>query len=254
MVRRPAIAAEAERRVGERRARLGGQVRTLRTRRRWSQDRLGERAGVGRLVVSRIERGIGAFELETLERLGLALDVPLTVEFGRDPREQVTDAGHLAMQELLLRTGRHAGYHGQFELSTKALEPWRSIDVGLFDERRRLAICVECWNLIGDIGAAARSSARKAAELEDMWSARWGDGSRVGLVWVVRASRRNRALVEQYPEVFRRRFPGSSRRWLRALTEGAEIPGEPGLIWCDVKATRLFHWRQTPQGDRAGAR
>jgi transcriptional regulator with XRE-family HTH domain len=244
------MAAETERRVSERRARLGGQVRTLRSRRRWSQERLGERAGVGRLVISRIERGIGAFDLETLERLGLALGVPLAIEFGRDPREQVADAGHLAMQELVLRTGRHAGYHGQFELPTRPSEPWRSIDVGLFNVRRRVAICAECWNVIGDIGAASRTSARKQAELEDMWTARWGDEGRVGLVWVVRATRRNRALVEQYPEVFRRRFPGSSRSWVRALTEGAEVPDEPGLVWCDVHATRLFHWRRTPESNR----
>jgi hypothetical protein len=109
--------------------------------------------------------------------------------------------------------------------------------------RRRL-ILNECWNTIGDVGAAARSSSRKLAELQDLATARWGTLAEVGLVWVVRATARNRALVARYPEVFASRFPGSSRRWLDALTTGAAPPGQPGLVWCDVGATRLYEWRR----------
>jgi hypothetical protein len=111
--------------------------------------------------------------------------------------------------------------------------------------RRRL-IHVECWNRIGDIGAAARSSARKQAELADLAVARWGADATTGLVWVVRASARNRALIARYPEVFASRFPGSSRRWVEALTRGAPPPQEPGIVWSDVAGTRLFAWRRRP--------
>jgi hypothetical protein len=168
------------------------------------------------------------------------------VEFARDPLEDVADAGHLAIQELVLRVARQAGYTTEFELPTRPAEPWRSIDVGLADPRRRRAIEVECWNSVGDFGAATRSSNRKRAELEAMWVGRWGDGVQVGLVWVVRATRRNRALVARYPEIFRRRFPGSSKGWVAALTKGAPFPDEPGLVWSDVGGTRLFHWRRPP--------
>ena len=249
MPRRSAIDVELERRLAERATRIGGQVRTLRARRHWSQAQLGERAGLGRLVISRLERAVGPCDVEVLERLSVAFGVRLSVEFGRDPQEDVADAGHLAMQELVLRMGRRAGYTAQFELPTRPAEPWRSADVGLIDPSRHLAIEVECWNTMGDFGAATRSSARKQAELEAMFVGRWGEDVRVGLAWVVRASRRNRSLVERYPEIFRRRFPGSSRRWLAALTQGAEPPIEPGLVWCDVAATRLFHWRRSP-GDQ----
>jgi hypothetical protein len=74
--------------------------------------------------------------------------------------------------------------------------------------------------------------------------ARSGETATTGLVWVVRATARNRALVARYPEVFGRAFPGSSRRWLEALTAGAAPPDEPGLIWSDVAGTRLFAWRR----------
>jgi hypothetical protein len=55
---------------------------------------------------------------------------------------------------------------------------------------------------------------------------------------------RNRGLVARYPEAFGSRSPGSSLGWVRSLTVGADPPGEPGLVWCDVAATRLFPWRR----------
>jgi hypothetical protein len=155
------------------------------------------------------------------------------------------------MQELVLALGRRAGYTGTFELPTRPAEPWRSIDVVLASPTRRVMILVECWNTIGDVGAAARSTARKAAELEQLAVGKWGSNVRVGVVWVVRATSRNRALVARYPEVFASRFPASSRAWVEALTTGTSPPPrDPGLAWCDVGATRLFAWRR-PHGAAA---
>ena len=112
------------------------------------------------------------------------------------------------------------------------------------DARRRLAV-VKRWNTIGDIGGAARSSTRNAAEAEALASARWGEAQhRVGLVWVVRATARNRGLVALYPEVFTARFPGSGAAWTHALTVGGEVPAQPGLVWSSVDGTRLFAWRK----------
>jgi len=244
-IRRPALAVEAQRRSRDQQARIGSEIQAIRERRGWTRIELAARAGLGRMVESRIERGVGATDLDALQRIAIALDRPLIVSFGgRDPSEPTTDAGHLAIQELVLRVGRAAGYAGSFELPTRPAEPWRSVDVGLENVARRRLILNECWNTIGDVGAAARSSSRKLAELQDLATARWGTLAEVGLVWVVRATARNRALVARYPEVFASRFPGSSRRWLDALTTGAAPPGQPGLVWCDVGATRLYEWRR----------
>jgi transcriptional regulator with XRE-family HTH domain len=244
-VRRPKIAIEADRRAREQRAWIGGQVQQLRERRGLTRGQLAEMAGLGRMVESRIERGTANPDLEALQRVALALGRPLVVSFGgRDPEEAPRDAAHLAMQELVLRLGRAAGYDGSFELPTRPAEAWRSADIGLADERRRRLIHVECWNTIGDIGAAIRSSNRKRAELEALAVGRWGARVTVGLVWVVRASARNRALVARYPEVFGRAFPGSSRRWLEAVESGAPPPADPGLVWADLAGTRLFAWRR----------
>jgi transcriptional regulator with XRE-family HTH domain len=248
-LRRPALAAEAERRLRERLTHIGGDAKAMRTRRSWTQGELADLSGLGRMVVSRLERGVGPLDLETLERVGVALEVPVNAGFGRDPRVDVADAGHLAMQELVLRLGRARGFTGGFELPTRPAEPWRSIDVVLASKAKARMICVECWNTIGDIGAAARASTRKAAELEQMAVGRWGVEAKVGLLWVIRSTARNRALVARYPEVFSARFPSSSRDWIAALTEGRDPPEVPGLVWCDVDATRVFEWRRSGRSD-----
>jgi len=242
--RRSRLDVDADRHGREQRARIGGDVRASRERRHWTQQRLADRSGIDRQVVGRIERGTTRLDLDALQRIGAALGRRLEVRLGRDPLEETIDAGHLAMQELVLRSGRAAGYTGSFELPTRPAEPWRSIDVGLGSPMRRTLLIVECWNTIGDVGAAARSTARKVTEAEDLAAGRWGSGATAAGVWVVRASARNRALVARYPEVFASRFPGSSRAWLRALTVGEAPPPDPGLVWCDIGATRLFEWRR----------
>jgi transcriptional regulator with XRE-family HTH domain len=199
---------------------------------------------VGRLVIGRLERGEGRLDLELLQRVALALGVPLGVSLGRDLDPAPADAGHLTIQELVLRHARRLAIDASFELPTRPAEPWRSIDVGLVNEKRRHITVVECWNTIGDIGAAARTSSRKRAEAEAAAVARWGGEGRAGLVWVVRATARNHRLLGRYPEVFAARFPGSSRGWVVALTEGGSPPDGDGLIWADVGGTRLFEWRR----------
>ncbi len=196
------------------------------------------------MVESRIERATTNLDIDVLQRLGIALGRPLLVTYGRDITEAPADAGHLAVQELVLRLGRAAGYDASFELPTKPSEPWRSIDVGLSSPIERRMLLVECWNTIGDVGAAARSTERQRADLEDLAVGRWGSAVTVGVLWVVRATSRNRALLQRYPEVFAARFPASSRGWIDALTTGSPPPMGAGLIWCDVGATRIFEWRR----------
>ena len=242
--RRSKVAVEADRRIREQRAQLGGEVRQSRQRRNWTQKELAERSGISRHIVGRIERATTQIDVDLLQRMAIAFNRSLEIRFGRDALEHPADAGHLAVQELVLRFGRMNGYVGDFELPTRPAEPWRSIDVVLASSTRRVMILAECWNTFGDIGAAARSSMRKAAEVAAIAAGRWGPDVLVAVVWVVRSTARNRALVARYPEIFAARFPGSSRAWLSALTNGGTPPSEAGLVWCDVAATRLTEWRR----------
>jgi SAM-dependent methyltransferase/transcriptional regulator with XRE-family HTH domain len=227
---------EAERANREQVVRFGGDLRGGRIRRGLTQRDLGGKVGLSQSAVSRVERGRGGgLTVDALQRMALALDLRLRLSLARDPLNETRDAGHLAMQELVLRLARPAGFTGSFELPTRPSEPWRSIDVCLADPRRRRRIVVECWNTIGDIGAAVRSSTRKRAELQDLAIGGGDRDASTGLVWVVRASARNRALVASTRKSSRgpfrgrrvagsRRSPEAARRRTRPAWSGRMSP------------------------------
>lgn len=245
--RAAAVLLGRERAVGSAR-RLGEAVDAARRRRRWTLKDLGDRVGLSGQRVGQLAAGRGAgASLEIWHALAAALELPLRVELGRDAHQDTADAGHLQIQELLLRLGRRTGRGRTFELPTRPSSPSLSADIGLRDDALRVLMLVECWNTFSDIGAAVRATRRKLAEADAMAVVAGADGDAYGVAacWVVRDTRRNRALVARYPELFSSTFIGSSLRWVRALDVGGKRPpSELGLVWCDLNATRLFAWRR----------
>jgi len=230
------LAADLARKSGE-------AVRGSRRRRRLTQAALAAQVGISRGRLAGIEAGRGGgAPLEVWLALAQALGRYLRFEFGRDPLADLADAGHLDIQELVLRIGKAGGWGRRWELATRPADPARSADVALVDEGARRIVLNECWNTFGDLGYAARSSDRKLAELQQMAGVLGGDDGpfEVGLCWIVRDTAANRALMARYPHIFAAKFPGSSLGWLRALTAGAPMPRLAGLLWCDLHATRLF--------------
>jgi Helix-turn-helix. len=232
---------------------LGQAVRAGRERLGITQAALAARVEVDQSRISQIERGLGrGVPLELWVALGVALGRPLAISLTRPLGEtrDPADAGHLAMQERLIQLARATGRIAFFELPTRPADPRRSVDVCVSDSRHRVLLIEEAWNTFGDIGAAIRSTNRKAAEAADL-AAILDDGPayRVATVWVVRSSATNRALVGRYPQIFRTSFPGSSRTWATALTTGGPPPREPGLVWLDPASGRMSEWRQAgPDG------
>lgn len=228
-------------------ARLGQDVRASRKRRRLTQQALAAQVGISRQRLSDLEVGRGAGLPPTIWfAVAEILGRYLRFEFARDPQTEPADAGHLAIQELVLRLAPAAGWAGRFEMPTRPSDPARSVDVPLLDRRRRRLAIVECWNTFGDLGAAARSSDRKVADAHAL-AASLGGGKgpyETGLCWVIRDTAANRSLLARYEHIFASRLPGSSRAWLNSIAEGGPLPGEPGLIWCDQNATRLFAHRR----------
>jgi transcriptional regulator with XRE-family HTH domain len=243
--RRAEISAEATRRNFEQLARLGGQFKQGRLAHRKTQADVAAAAGIGRSTVSAIERGRGGgHTLDTWQRLALAVERPLRVELDRDRSGSVADTVHLAIQELVLGEATLAGWGGTVELQLASGQGRQSVDIALRHDRHRVLALIECWNTLDDIGAAARSFDWKRRRAEDAAVALGhGESYRVGGCWVVRATQRNRALVQRYPQVFASRFPGSSLGWIRALTTGVPPPEGIGLVWVDVAISRLYAWR-----------
>ena len=253
-VKRPQARIVGAARASQAAAKAGSEIRLSRNRRRLKQKTLAARVGISQGRLAEIEAGEGAgAPPEVWFALAEALGRYLRFEFARDPQSELADAGHLQIQELVIRLATAAGWQGGFELPTRPADPARSVDVPLIDRRRRRLAIVECWNTFGDLGSAARSSNQKVAAATEWAAALGGDDGpyEVGLCWVVRDTRANRALVARYEHIFTARFPGWSQAWVRALTEpGAPMPTRPGLAWCDVRARRLFAYRR-PRRDGA---
>jgi DNA-binding XRE family transcriptional regulator len=255
MERRRRSANEVE---GDREARsialaLGRVVRDARRRRRLTQAQLGAAVGLRRSRISEIEGGLATgTPLVVWVRLGMVLQRPLAMAFSRDLEPALpADAGHLAGQELVLRMARRTGRLGQVELPTRPDDPALSVDVCLHDDTNRTLILNEIWNRFDDFGQAARSTDRKIAESHAL-AVGLGDERpyRAAACWLLVDSGPNRALVARYPEVLAARFPGSSRAWVQALTEGGPVPNEPGLAWIDLRANRLVPMRRRTAADR----
>jgi transcriptional regulator with XRE-family HTH domain len=223
-------------------ASLGGAARAARRTRHLTLASVGARIAISVPRLSEIERGLGArAPLDTWVALGIALGRPLAVSFSRplDEPRAPTDARHLEIQEHILKLARATGRTGTFELPTRPIDPSRSTDVGIHDPRERTRIHVECWNTFGDLGAAVRATNRKHAEAAGTWP-----DDRIATVWVVRASATNRAILARFPYVVDAAFPGSSRAWVRALTQGTPPPPQPGLVWFDPATGRLVERRR----------
>lgn len=244
--RRSAREVAVEQAIDEISRRLGRVIKAARLRRRLTQTALGLKVGISQSEVSRIELGqCRSVPLTTWIALAHELGLRPRFDLARDWQEAPADAGHLAIQELLLGLARSTGCARTFELPIRPGDPAHSIDVFVRDDLRRRLLVEEAWNSFGDIGAGARSFDRKMAAAHDLAVVIGGNRPYdVAGVWVVRSTRRNRELVARYPEVFATRFPGSSARWVRSLKTGESPPSEPGLIWTDNRVTDIHAWRR----------
>jgi transcriptional regulator with XRE-family HTH domain len=221
--------------------RLGAAVRDSRLRRGRLRREVAAEAGISQNWVSMMERGQGAgASLETWAAVSAAIDEQFVAYLERAPGATLPrDHAHLKGQELVIRTATMGGWRPMPEA---ALDPTayrsRSVDVQL--ERRdgcEIAV-VEIWDWFDDVGAALRSLDGKvaAAGREEPEA-----GITTAGLWVVRATRRNRALVADLHALFAAKFPAPSAGWLRALRDpDAAMPVENGFVWADVGATRLF--------------
>jgi transcriptional regulator with XRE-family HTH domain len=220
-------------------ATIGGRVRSARVEVHLTIEALARRVGISPSRLGDAERGLGAtMPLRTWVRLGIALDRPLAVTLTDVRARGVADAGHLELQEWVLRIARGRGWKPGLEVPTRATDPRYSIDVLVRAGERLLLL--ECWNTMRDFGAAVRSTQRKIAEAEELAVAVGAAG--VHACWLVRPTAANRDLVRLYPEAIRARFEGSLA-WVRVFRDGAAPPPALGFVWLDpstgVSALRL---------------
>lgn len=219
--------------------RLGVALRDRRQAMGCTQREVGERAAVSQQEVSRLERGWGLeTSLAAWAAVAAALGLQLAAFFEQAPgSSQPRDLQHLRGQNLIIAAAQRGGWAGMPEdlLPGDGPRP-RSIDVLLERAARHEAAVVELWDLLLDGGAAMRGLEAKVLATR----ARLGRDWHVEGLLVVRGTSRNRQLVSQLAALFRARYQGDARAWLRALDDpAAPLPAASGFLWIDVAATRL---------------
>ena len=158
------------------------------------------------------------------------------------------DYEHLKRQQLIIEL---AGRGGWLAIPELAIDPaWthsRSVDVLLERPSTREAIVVEVWDFFDDVGAAVRGLDGKVGALSQRHATAEAAAGTPESTWhvrgcfVVRGTRRNRTLIDEFGAIFRTRFPGSGDVWLAALVEPERpLPPHDGLLWTDVAGTRLI--------------
>jgi len=212
--------------------RLGVALRDARRAAGLSQASVSAAAGLSQPRYSDLERGLGSgASLETWAVAAAALSEQVVAFLEHAPgASRPRDADHLRRQNAIVERSRGGGWTAVPELAIDDGQPRsRSIDVALARAARREAAVVEVWDWLDDVGATWRSFDAKKLALARRAAA---DGVAIGGLFVVRDTRRNRAIVRELVALFRARFPGDAAAWLRALDDPvAPMPGADGLLW-----------------------
>lgn len=231
--------------------RLGIMIREARLSAGLRQSDVADRAGISQSWVSKMERGHGATgSLATWAAVASAVGAQLSAFLEVVPgADRPRDFEHLKRQRLVIEAAVAGGWVARPEAVLDRSRTFaRSIDVLLQRQTRREEAVVEVWDFFDDVGAALRGFDAKIADVERARATTElrGDAPwRVGGLFVVRGTRRNRRLVAEFAPIFDARFPGSGDAWLMALRDGAaSMPPDPAMIWTDVAGTRLLASRR----------
>ena len=213
-----------------------------------TQAQVAERAGVSQNWVSMMERGLAtAASLETWAAVAAAVGEQLSAFLEHAPgADRPHDYQHLLRQRLVLEVAEPGGWQALPEAAIDAdRDRSRSVDVLLMRAARREAAVVECSDFVDDVGGQVRGLDGKVTTVERHMTlgrdVSAGAGWKVRGLWVVRGTRRNRALVSEFRSIFAAKFPASSSAWLEALANPERpIPDGLGFLWTDVAGTRLI--------------
>jgi len=232
--------------------RLGRGLREARVSAGRLQRQVAAEAGISQPRCSDLERGLGAgATLETWALAAEAVGRQLVAFLERVPgAARPRDYEHIKRQQLIVGIAVRGGWHPMPEhpLDGDSLRS-RSIDIFLTRADRREAMVVEIWDWFADVGDAMRGLDDEIAAIRRTL-APGADGDieawRVGGLWVVRGTHRNRGLVRELRDVFESKFSGSAAGWLAALEDPATtMPSSSGFLWTDVKGTRLIAGRRS---------
>jgi transcriptional regulator with XRE-family HTH domain len=201
--------------------RFGSDVRLLRHRRGWTQQRLAEKARLPRWVVSATERGHGdRLPLYRLAAIASAVGAYLSVRILLDGEglDRLRDRRHAAVVERMVALLVDDGWEVATEVSFSVFGERGSIDILAFHPASRSLLVVEVKSVVPDIGGMLMTLDRKVRLAVDLARGRGWSSSTVSRMLVLPEHRTSRRRITEHAATFEAALPMRTRevhRWLR---------------------------------------
>lgn len=210
-----------------------GAIRALRLKKGWSQQDLGQRAGVSREAISRIERGqIRGMTIARIELIAAALGASfaLQVRWHGAELDRLIDAAHASLQQSVAELLTALGWIVRTEVSFNHYGDRGRADIVAFQPTLRILLMVEIKSALGDLqDTVGRLDVKTRIGRKLAGDAGWSDVAVVIPVLVIGDSRAARKLVAAHGALFGR-FGTRGRvalAWLRRPSQ----PWPTGLLW-----------------------
>lgn len=222
------------------RFRFGRSVRELRLRRRWTQSDLGERVGVSRSVVGRIERGaISNIPFGRLVAVADVLDGRLDLDFRwrGEALDRLVDERHAAIVDALVGLFRSARWEVAVEVTFSIYGERGSIDVFAWHPIRHVVAVNEVKASVGEAGNTLLGVDRKSRLAPKIAKDRGWPCTGVARFLVVADGSTSRDRISRHADTFRGAFPAGGRECLAYIRDPV---GEPpsGILFLTPRNAR----------------
>ena len=202
--------------------RFGGDVRLLRRRRGWTQQRLAAEAKVARWVIVDVEAGRGGrITAERLIRVVAALGGYLSVriQYHGEGLDRLRDSRHAALVDRMVTRLRSDGWEVATEVSFSVFGERGSIDILAFEPTTGALLVIEVKTVVPDVGGMLATLDRKVRLARELAETRGWRTQTVGRLLVLPEGSTARRRIEYHEATFRNAFPTRNvevNRWLAA--------------------------------------
>lgn len=202
--------------------RFGGDVRLLRRRRGWTQQRLADEAHVSRWAVVEVEAGRGQrITADRLIRVVATLGgyLSIRIQYQGEGLDRLRDRRHAALVDQLVGQLRGLGWEVATEVSFNVFGERGSIDVLAFEPTSGALLVIEVKSVVPDVGAMLATLDRKVRLASELAQARGWRVRTVSRLLVLPEARTARRRIDEHDATFRNAFPARNvevNRWLRS--------------------------------------